>query len=228
MAYNEEIFLQYMIDHYRGRFPDCHIVIYDNCSTDNTAKIAKSNSCEVVEYNTNGQVNDDLLRNLKNTCWKQAKTDWVIVCDVDELLDIDCSQLKYEESVNTTIIDSEGWNMVNMEDNYDLANIKHGIAESNYNKKCLFNRKMISDINYVHGAHRCFPDGIIQYNEKPYKLLHYKYVNPEYSVQRLKWTEQRLSDINRKNKWGVQYTIPEEEVVRDFRNARVIAEKILD
>jgi len=43
---NEEIKLQFMIAHYRLRFPDCQIVIYDNQSTDSTLDIAKSNNLQ--------------------------------------------------------------------------------------------------------------------------------------------------------------------------------------
>ena len=88
MAFNEELLLPYMIKHYRSRFPNCNIVVYNNNSTDNTKQIAESNNCEVIFYNTNNQVNDDMLRNLKNNCWKTALTDWVVVCDVDEMLNI--------------------------------------------------------------------------------------------------------------------------------------------
>ena len=63
MAYNEAVLLQFMINHYRIRFPDCNIVIYDNQSTDDTKKIALENGCEVVEFNSNGEVNDLLLVN---------------------------------------------------------------------------------------------------------------------------------------------------------------------
>ena len=50
MAYNEEVFLQYMIDHYRSKFPNCHIVVYDNQSTDRTIEIALRNNCEVQNF----------------------------------------------------------------------------------------------------------------------------------------------------------------------------------
>ena len=97
MAFNEEILMQFMIDHYRSRFPNCHIVVYDYESTDKTAEIANNNNCEVINYSTNNEVDDEKLRHLKNNCWKNAATDWVLVCDVDEMLDINEQQLIEED-----------------------------------------------------------------------------------------------------------------------------------
>jgi hypothetical protein len=74
IAYNEEIFIQFMIDHYRSRFPNCHIVVYDNESTDNTVAIAKANNCEVITYCTNNQIQDRKYLEIKNNCWKKSKT----------------------------------------------------------------------------------------------------------------------------------------------------------
>src|SRR3990167_11265325 len=94
ITYNESLLIQFMIDHYRSRFPDCRIVVYDNISTDDTVKIALANGCEVIPYDTNGQIQDSHYIQIKNNCWKDAKTDWVLICDMDELLDINTAQLK--------------------------------------------------------------------------------------------------------------------------------------
>ena len=42
VAYNEEKIVKYFIEHYRNRFPNCIIKIWDNFSKDNTVDIAKS------------------------------------------------------------------------------------------------------------------------------------------------------------------------------------------
>src|SRR5271165_1255231 len=162
MAYNEELLIKYMIDHYRTRFPNCFITVYDNESTDNTAKIAAENGCTVIPYPTGGYVDDDKLRNLKNNCWKNATTDWVLVCDTDELLDINEEDLRREDALGTTIIKSEAYNMVNMFDNYDIAGIDHGTRCESYDKDYLFKRSVLSEINYVHGGHRTNPIGAVR------------------------------------------------------------------
>lgn len=229
LAYNEEVFLQYMIDHYRKRFPGCHIIVNDNQSTDHTKEIALANNCEVVYFDTNNQIDDAKITNLKNNCWKQAKTDWVLVCDVDELLNINEEQLKTESAVGTTIIRSEGWNMVNMKDNYDFVNIKHGCRVSQYDKSYLFKKSEIININYSVGAHHANPQGRNQTSQNIYKLYHYKCINPDYLVERFKWTAARMSQLNIKNGWGIYWLNQTEESIRaGFNGGRTGAIKIID
>ena len=206
MVYNEEIIFQFFIDHYRARFPGCNITVYDNFSTDNTVKIALQNNCTVINYDTNGKVDDDKLRNLKNNCWKNASTDWVLVCDADELLEFNENDLNYEKSLGTTLVKSEAYNMVNMEDNYDYDSIKTGIRCSAYDKTYVFNKSQINNINYVHGAHSCSPQGNVKYSSKVYRLYHYNTIHPELTHKRHYTTRSRLSEINLKHGWGVQYT----------------------
>src|SRR3989338_8384979 len=112
LAYNEELLIQFMIDHYRTRFPGCRIVVNDNMSTDNTVKIARANGCQVIPYDTNNQIQDRRYMEIKNNCWKDAKTDWVLICDMDELLEINANQLKTEEKSGTTIVRSTFYTMV--------------------------------------------------------------------------------------------------------------------
>jgi hypothetical protein len=231
LAYNEEVFLQFMIDHYRSRFPGCHIVVNDNQSTDRTKEIALSNNCEVVYFDTNNQIDDSKITELKNSCWKTAQTNWVLVCDVDELLNINEEQLKVEEAAGATVIRSEGWNMVNMEDNYDFSNIKHGCRVHQYDKSYLFKKSEIQNINYNAGGHHANPQGRNQPSQNVYKLYHYKCINPDYLVERFKWTAARLSQTNIKNGWGTYWLNQTEESIRaGFKGGREGAKnnKIID
>ena len=93
ICFNEELILPFFVKWYRKKFPNCRIIIYDNYSTDSTEKIALQNNCQVIKYDSNNQIRDDLYLNIKNNCWKDAETDWVLVCVVDELLDINQTQL---------------------------------------------------------------------------------------------------------------------------------------
>jgi glycosyltransferase involved in cell wall biosynthesis len=222
IAFNEEVFLQYMIDHYRSRFPNCRIVVFDNESTDHTPDIAKKNNCEVTLFKTNNQVDDFEITKLKNNCWKTAGTDWVLICDVDELLNINEQELKSEESAGVSIIRSEGWNMVNMEDNYDFANIKHGARVANYDKSYLFNKKLIKEINYSPGCHRSNPVGAVKMSSKAYHLWHYKCIHPDHLVERYRITALRLSERNKRCGMGTYWLNQTEETVRaSFANARI-------
>jgi hypothetical protein len=214
-----------MIDHYRSKFPNCHIVIYDNSSTDRTVEIAKSNNCEVRSYDSRNSLDDGLHAKMKNSIWKDAKTDWVLVCDLDELLDITEEELKNEEANGNTLITTEAWTLVNLENNYDVKNMTYGIRDGGYDKKVLFNKKYISNINYGVGCHSCNPTGKVQYS-KPYLLHHYRDINPDLTVKKSQSTAKRLSESNKKNKWGYQCLRSEKELRDNFQELRKIATKV--
>lgn len=226
VAYNEELQIQFLIDHYRSRFPGCDIVVYDNMSTDKTVEISKKNNCEVISYNTNNQIQDKKYLEIKNNCWKSAKTDWVLVCDVDELLDINQEQLLKEESEGTTIIRSEGYNMVNLEDNLNIASICYGARAPRHDKNYLFNKKMLQEINYDAGCHGCYPVGTAVFSKTAYKAYHYNFINENLSVQKYKLYASRLSPENIRNGWGKHYLNSENQVREEYKEVKKNAIKL--
>jgi glycosyltransferase involved in cell wall biosynthesis len=212
LTYNEEIKIQFMIDHYRSRFPGCHIIVYDNSSTDRTVEIAKINNCEIRYYYSGNTLNDGLHMRIKNSCWKDAKTDWVLVCDLDELLDITRDELEYEESIGTTRISTEGWDMLNIDGYSDLSKIKYGARHIRYDKHLLFNRKHIKEINYGAGCHESNPVGLINDSNKKYKIYHYKFIDVDFVVNKITETNARLSQENINNKWGLSCLLNENDL----------------
>lgn len=220
MAFNEETILPFMLAHYRSHFPAANIIIRDNCSTDKTAQIALDNGCEVIHYDTKGLHDDFELRDLKNNCWKDAKTDWVLVIDPDELLDINEQQLKEEENLGTTIFKPTGYEMINMLDNYELSDIHYGLKWQEYGKTCLFNKQYIKEINFNCGAHVSQPVGKVQFNTNSYSLKHYKWINPDYIVKRFANTTARMSELNKKHKMGWENMEPEDVIKQEFQNRR--------
>ena len=214
ICYNEEIILQKFIDHYRTRFPNCEITIYDNMSTDNSRQIAIKNGCKIIDYNSNNEVRDDLYLEIKNNCWKQSEKDWVLICDVDEFLDINQKQLEKEDC---SIILSKGYNMVNLEDNLIFDNIKYGIRAKQYDKYYLFNKSKIKEINYEAGCHSANPKGEIKFSKNVYNLFHYTMLSEQYLIDRYRRNYERLSSINKKYGWGIQYT-ENEKIIKDRFN----------
>lgn len=227
ISYNEELLMQFMIDHYRTRFPGCHIVVYDNMSSDKTVEIAEDNGCEVIPYDTDNQIQDRRYIEIKNSCWKNALTDWVLVCDIDELLDINTAELKAEESVNTSIIRSKGYNMVNMEDDLDIAAIKYGAREVGYDKSCLFNKKFIEEIGYEIGCHKCNPIGTIVYSSNKYRLYHYIFINEKLTIEKYRMYGARLSPENLKHRWSRHYLYTAEQIRDKYERVRSQAVKLL-
>jgi len=51
-------------------------------------------------------------KNIKNTCWKNIKSGWIIMADMDEFLCITEDQLKIEKQQGTTILNVKGFNMI--------------------------------------------------------------------------------------------------------------------
>ena len=214
ICFNEEFILPFFIKWYRDRFPNCKIVVYDNMSTDNTVKIALENNCKVIQYDTNNQLSDSKYLEIKNNCWKDATTDWVLVCDVDELLDINSSLLNTDQ----TLFKSKGYNMCNVEGLDNVLDIKHGIEAVQYDKVVCFNKLYIKEINYTPGCHSCNPIGDVIYTPKRPKLLHMKFLDEDYLVNRYKMFKNRMSEENIKMGWGIQYR-EEENIIREsFRN----------
>ena len=218
ISYNESVMIKFMIDHYRSRFPGCKIVVNDNCSDDDTVDIAKANGCEVITYNTNNQISDSKYLEIKNNCWKTAKTDWVLVCDMDELLDITESQLREESQAGATVIKSEGYNMISMTDDLNLNSITYGTRTELHDKTYLFNKSKISHINYQPGCHICNPVGSIVPSQKSYKAFHYKFINKQFVKDRYKLFASRLSEENKKNKWGWHYMQTDEQMTLEWNS----------
>jgi hypothetical protein len=75
--------LPYFLNHY-SKMVD-KIVVYDNQSTDNSVEILKSfKGCEIEirDYNTNNEIQDGTLMMVKNNCWKNDNSDYIIVLDI--------------------------------------------------------------------------------------------------------------------------------------------------
>ena len=227
LCYNEEFMLPFFIAHYRKMFPGCRIVLWDNESTDRTHGIAIVNDCEIKTYCTGGKLNDVKYLELKNEWWRDADTEWVCIVDIDEHLEIDHLQLSNEERSGYTLINFDGYNMVNLKDNLSFNEITYGVRAPSYDKYYLFNKSKINEINYNPGAHTASPIGDIRTTYNVYRCLHYKYLNPNYMVNRHAHFASRLSDVNLKHHYGGHYQYSEKRIRKEFEEARKNAIKIL-
>lgn len=176
VCYNEAIMMPHTVAHYRSRFPKCQITIYDNESSDDSVKIAKSLGCRVISLDTQGILNEFFLTDLRNSGWKTVN-DWVIVCDMDEWLCLDESQITQEQEKGTTILKVRGYNIIansQSEDlsDLDLQTLSMGMFNPYECKNVCFNAKYIKDIQFSLGAHSCSPIGVVKFSEKEYILKH--------------------------------------------------------
>lgn len=226
ITYNEELVLPHFIKWYRSRFPNCTIVVYDNESTDNTEKIAMDNNCEVVNYCTDNKLSDSAYLKIKNNAWKQAETDWVMVVDCDEFVEVTENDLIELESSKKTIVSAVGFNMCNVEGLTELADIKHGVRAEQYDKSILFNKKYIKEINYEAGCHTCTPKGVVNYAKGLVNLYHMILINEQFLVDKYKRNADRMSEENKRNKWGHHYLQSEETVRANYKHGLELAKLI--
>ena len=226
ITYNEQLVLPHFINWYRLRFPNSRIVVYDNYSTDNTEKIALENNCEVIKYDTNNQLSDSKYLEIKNNCWKEAKTDWVIVVDCDEFVDITENDLLELELNKKTIVKAVGYNMCNIEGLTELADIRYGVRAEQYDKSILFNKKFIQEINYEAGCHSCNPKGVVNYSTGIFSLYHMHFINEQLLIDKYLRNASRMSEENKKNKWGHQYLQSEDIVRANYKHGLELAKLI--
>lgn len=206
LCFNEEKILQFAIDHYKKHFPNANIIFYDNMSTDRSEEIIKANNCQIRKFDTNNTFNDQVHMDLKNKAWKeQSVNDWVLTADLDELAFITEDELKKEASLGTSIISFEGYTIVGERVGFVLDALRKGIRDGGHDKRHIFNRRLITDMNYSPGAHTSNPKGVIKFSEKKYKVIHYKWLSLDYVSDRHSFYSKRMSDANKKNGWGIQY-----------------------
>ena len=216
VTYNEELIIEFFINHYRKNFPNCKIVIFDNYSTDKTVEIAKSFGCHVIFYDTNNKFSDKKLIEIKNDCWKDSETEWVVVCDCDELIQINEEQLKKEQKNGHTIFKFNGYNLMNHDDDI-LESICYGWPDEAYDKILLFNKTKIKEINYNYGCHESNPVGILKYC-KNYNMFHYNFLGKNYTINRYKKFSERLSEENIELGLSYHYFNDEQQINKLYDN----------
>lgn len=227
LTYNEEEILPYTLRHYSQIAS--RIVIHDSFSTDRTREIAAQFGVEIMDFDMGGVVNDQLMRDLKNNCWKGTNADWVIVADADEFAyfplgsvgrrtQFAASQdyLSLYERMGIAVARAQGWQMYSdtlpTREGQIYDELRYGAKDDLwYSKSVLFSPKHVREMRYGAGAHDCYPILVsgCQCGNPPapalptHYLLHYKWIGPvERLVQRADAYRSRLSSLNVQKQWG--------------------------
>lgn len=201
LCYNEELMLPHTLRHYKTKFPHAKITIFDNRSTDRSVQIAEEAGCQVIPFDSKEQQDEQLLIWVRSHMWKKyvEEPTWVIMCDMDEWLNITEAELEKEHNKGTTVLTTQGFNIVGESttvdySDIDLFEIKKGFYADHMSKRICFYYPSVS-MEYWYGAHKCFPQGHVVYSDTTYLLKHYDLLGPEYLVEkhRRRWERNHVS-----------------------------------
>ena len=232
LCYNEEILLPHALKHYKERFPNASFVIIDNESTDNSVEIAKSFGCEIYTWKTNNIANIVENVKLKDNIWKTATTDWVLIADMDEWLEITEEQLNQEDARGITILRNHGVQIVAesqslLLDDIDLHTLRDGFFDNGYDKTICFKRTLITDINFTRGAHKSNPKGKVVFQKVPYIMKHMNFLGLPWYTEKMKVRFLRTEFNRIKLRCSGHYSNSDSVILSKFNNVLSITKKNL-
>jgi len=217
-THNDELYIDHFCKWYKHRFPGANIYVYDNYSTDRTREKAFENKCTFISFGNPEFHDENALTYLKNSCFLGGISDYFIICDVDELIDLNAIELA---RIKPTFVQGRGWQAVNV-DNNSFESIRHGVRDTAYDKFLCFRREQVLEVNYSNGAHRCSPKlsptatrvRLLRRN-----LFHFRWLSLNHVLKRFYDRSARVK-LNSENysvlkKW--HYDISESELKSEFK-----------
>ncbi len=175
-------------------------------STDKSVDIMREAGVQIIDFDTDNQFEERVLINIRNTCWKESKADWVIICDMDEFI-YHPNILKVLEDTDATHIAAEGYEM--MSETLPTGNgqlydeLRMGFFKPRYSKPCIFKPSEIEESNFDAGSHYANPTGNVRsIDNSGIKLLHYKYLNRDALISKYARYKIRQSEEMRRIGWG--------------------------
>jgi Glycosyl transferase family 2 len=199
------------------------VSVLDLGSEDGTQEYAKSQGCEVRQFDCKKEFDDRLNRELKDREWMSSDADWIVIGDCDELIcfpaGVDASFSCYEQQ-NFAVIKPYGYEMHSdvfpTTDGQIFDNIKHASREDVfYAKPMCFSRKLVTKTEFSMGAHALkatLNDGkILNVDQRfpfaipPAQMCHCHHIYPiDEITARYQGVRDRMSAINKQMKWGLQ------------------------
>lgn len=239
LCWNEEQIIPYVIEYWKYINPR-KVYVYDNGSTDNSKKLlSEYDKVEIIGYESDNTIRDDIYLDIKNNCWKGSDADFVIVCDMDECVYSDHLHeiLQYMKDNNQTISHTTFITTISkvIQDPipgklYHTYPFTYCISPGHLNDKSLiFNPQKIQEIDYTVGAHTCQPAGAVNWYDRQYinpiQTIHIKDLSLKYKLDRNYQYRKRLSEYNKTNFLGVHYLYSNKKDIEDFLYALSVAKK---
>ncbi len=225
MIYNEERILPYFIDHYRNFVKK--FIFYDNESTDGSVKLIQESGVEheIRPFKSGNTQDDFIFLDIKNNSWKKSRgknVDYIIICDCDELIyHNDMKEfLKGAKNMGVTLFKPEGFDMVSIKFpdpinvNGSITNqIKTGVKSTLLDKCAMFSPDKITEINFGFGCHTASPVGDVLMSQYELKMLHYKNISLEYTLDKKNISKGRVPEEYAKAGIAKHYFYPDEEFI---------------
>ena len=225
-CWNEMAVLPFAVDYWR-RFAS-HVTVFDNGSTDGSVEFMQQHSdlITIDRFETDNQINDQLLLNMKNDAWKQARgrADLVVMCDMDEMLIPMADELQRMMDEGCTVCMPRWFTMMSDEvPGHEAGKYLHQIrpyAIQSPGKVILFDPNKIDSMHYEPGAHQCQPEGYVKWFEGGIYCLHTDHnFSLENKIERYKQMYARMSDINKRKGWGIHYGFNEDQLRSGWQQA---------
>jgi len=196
-AWNEERMLPFFFKHYLEWMGASRIFVFDNESTDATAKICDDNPKVVRRSFSSGNKHAELnhMVHIRNSAWEDAKgsADFVLIVDCDELVyhnDMPAFLTAVKDS-DTGLCTATGFDMACSTFppvGVHLPNhVRTGIQTPTYSKPCLLMPDRVRHLSFSPGAHQV--RAVVEpYKARAYaglRLLHYPRLGWEFYLERM-------------------------------------------
>jgi hypothetical protein len=220
ICWNEIRLLPFFLRHY-SPFAEKFIILDDGSTDGSIEFLQQQPNVNLVAANRNGGSYIDQSRAFFNEAWKRSRSlaDWVITCNIDEHVyhpDLE-AYLRRCQREGITLLPACGYEMVALRfpspHGRLCDHVRFG-ARSNklkgpsamVDKVMIFNPSALEEIEFSHGRHQAYPSGnAILPGSTELKLLHYKFLGPEYAVLRYAELKSGLSSPDIQSGRGYQY-----------------------
>lgn len=163
VCFNEAFFLPYFLAHYETFAR--HIIVYDNHSTDDSVNLLRAHQkVKVIEkFGQPDIFEENDLTALRNGCWKGSDADWVIVCDIDELIFAEELEGLLRDTT-APIIKPQGLDLVREAlppVGVQIVDcISEGLTSDAFSKPILFQPKRLRETGFSPGSHQADPESV--------------------------------------------------------------------
>lgn len=237
-TWNEEFQLPFALQYWKRLITDeseLKVTVYDNMSDDNTVKIlSQYDWITVKQFDTNGEMNEDVLTYIRNNCWKGSKADWVLMVDLDEVFyakDI-IGELKKMKEQGVAVVACQWYALIGDDvpkyrDDMLLhqqirmgykQHMNHRQGQGDFGKLQLFDPKKVTTMNYSVGMHISYPDAPIMPNFNIYQIHFDKGYGIQWKMEKRRELWNRMADSQKRKGYGYEYGWDDEKMISEYKN----------